>query len=133
MNCVQFNIWVLYWIFAFSLSVFWGLYAIWYEVNSLGSDFEEKKGNITETYWKRKQTKGLKDSCKELGRMGSLGAFISDFLLSFIGWVCLYFFLENYYIKADQSNINIFLVLVAIVCISGYGFKISEKISQYTK
>jgi len=129
--------WAIYWFFAFTISIFWGLYAIWYEVNQYSeSEIEtvQENNNTTKTkkYWEIKKAQGLIVSCKKLGTIGSLGAFLSDFLLSLIGWGSLHMFINNY-INKIQSNIDIFLALVAIICISGYGFKISDKISQFSK
>lgn len=128
----------LYWEFAFVMSVFWGLYAIWYGAQKdietqIVSEMEIKSTKKTITKWtKEESNKGLLESCKSSGTWGSTGAFLSDFLLSFIGWISLYIFIGNYCNK-ELSNLNIFLALVGIICISGYGFKISEKINQFSK
>lgn len=122
----------LYWIIAIGMSVFWGFYGILDEAN------EEKKTEIvTESHGKtfcctKTQTQyidaiyTIKEGCEELGVMYSIGAFISDFTWSFIGWCALYILLSQY-CCTELVVLNIFLGIVAIVGITDYGFKIPEK------
>lgn len=118
-------------------SIFWGCYAIWNEANKY-TEFETVTVRVmgstskTSTKWTIIEKISLCASYNKLGVIGSAGAFLSDFLLSMIGWGSLYLFLINY--TDDKfSNLNIFLGLIAIICISGYGFKISEKITQFSR
>ena len=123
---------VTYWSIAIGMSVFWGLYGIIDEAN------EEKKTEIvTERQGKtlcctKTRTKYIgaisnpSEGWKELGVMYSIGAFISDFAWSLIGWGALYLLLHQY-CNEELATLNIFLGIVAIVGITGYGFKIPEK------
>ncbi|MBU0631122.1 hypothetical protein KKA17_00600 [bacterium] len=53
--------------------------------------------------------------------------YFSDFFVSFVGWVSLYILL--YDIKEEKfDSFNIFLATVAIISISGYGYKLFEKL-----
>ena len=121
-----------YWIIAIGVSVFWGLYGIMDEANK---DCEveiitERIGKVinytkTQTKYIGKNYSLLK-ACKKIGILYSLGAFVSDFTWSFIGWCSLYLLLSQYCDK-DLATLNIFLGIVAVVGITGYGFKIPEK------
>lgn len=122
----------LYWIIAIGMSVFWGFYGIMEEANS---DKETKivtRHTRLATTCIKTRTKyidaiyTIKNGCEELGIMYSIGAFISDFAWSFIGWGALYLMLSQYSC-AELVVLNIFLGIVAIVGITGYGFKIPEK------
>lgn len=121
-----------YWIIAIGVSIFWGLYGIMDEANK-----DCKVELITERHGKavcytKTQTKYIgaianpKEGWGKLGTMYSIGAFISDFVWSFIGWCALYLLLSQYCSK-ELLGLNIFLGIVAIVGITGYGFKIPEK------
>jgi len=115
------------------MSVFWGLYGIMDEANSDKKTkiVTRRTGRITTCI--KTKTKyidaiyTIKEGCEELGIMYSIGAFISDFAWSFIGWCALYLLLSQY-CCAELVVLNIFLGIVAIVGITGYGFKIPEKI-----
>lgn len=130
---------VLYWSIAFAASIVWGCYAIWYEVIQYSEyeviiEIEENLGKTTTTttQTKTEYAKNLMESYHKLGKLGSIGAFLSDFLLSLIGWCSLYVLMAH--IECSKTgNIDIFLGTVAVICISGYGFKISEKINQFSK
>ncbi|MDD4854286.1 MAG: hypothetical protein PHQ22_01455 [Sulfuricurvum sp.] len=123
---------VIYWGIAFVMSVFWGLYGIMDEANK---DCEveiitERIGKVinytkTQTKYIGKNYSFLK-ACKKIGILYGLGAFVSDFTWSFIGWCSLYLLLSQYCDK-DLATLNIFLGIVAVVGITGYGFKIPEK------
>lgn len=121
-----------YWIIAIGMSVFWGFYGILEEANK---DCEvdivtERHGKVV--YYTKTQTKYIgkitnpMDALKKIGSMYSIGAFVSDFAWSFIGWCALYLLLSQY-CYAELAVLNIFLGIVAIVGITGYGFKIPEK------
>jgi hypothetical protein len=123
----------LYWIIAIGMSAFWGLYGIMDEANSdKATKIVTSHTRLATTYTKTR-TKyigaiyTIKKACDELGIMYSIGAFISDFAWSFIGWGALYLLLSQYSCS-ELDVLNIFLGIVAIVGIAGYGFKIPEKI-----
>lgn len=121
-----------YWIVAISMSVYWGLYGIMEEANKdKETEIITKRTGAVVRYTKT-QIKYLgairnpKKGWKELGLMYSSGAFISDFTWSFIGWCALYLLLSQY-CCGELVALNIFLGIVAIVGITGYGFQIPEK------
>lgn len=115
------------------MSVFWGFYGIMDEANrDKASKIVTIRTGSTTTY-KKTTTKyfgaicTIKEGCEELGIMYSIGAFVSDLTWSLIGWGALYLLLSQYFCT-ELVVLNIFLGIVAIVGITGYGFKIPEKI-----
>jgi len=123
---------VIYWSIAIGMSVFWGFYGIMDEANkdTEAEVVTKRIGKIIN--YRKTQTKYIgaignpKQGWKKLGPMYSVGAFLSDFAWSFIGWSALYLLLSQY-CCAELVVLNIFLGIVAIVGITGYGFKIPEK------
>lgn len=122
-----------YWIIAIGMSIFWGLYGIMEEANSDKKTkiVTSRTGRITTCIKTTTKYIGaiytIKEGCVELGIMYSIGAFVSDFAWSLIGWGALYLLLSQYFCT-ELVVLNIFLGIVAIVGITGYGFKIPEKI-----
>lgn len=110
------SVWsIVYWTLAILLSAFWG----WYSVeHMLQHDKEEKFLRICRQTSKSESTL--------LKRFRIFDAFMSDFILSLFGWISLYILIRNLQ-NENYNNFNIFLGSVAILCISGYGFKIAEK------
>jgi hypothetical protein len=49
----------------------------------------------------------------------------SDFIMAFVGWICLYVLIAN---LLTNSNSDIFLGTIALLSISGYGYKIASKL-----
>ncbi|HZF69755.1 hypothetical protein [Sulfuricurvum sp.] len=114
------------------MSTFWGFYGIVDEANK-DTEVEvvtERHGKVV--YYTKTQTKYIgkitnpKKGWEKLGTMYSFGAFLSDFVWSILGWFALYVLLSQYRC-IELVNLNIFLGIVAIVGITGYGFKIPEK------
>lgn len=123
----------IYWEFAVVMSIFWGLYGIIDEANEDTKTkiiTKEINGNSEYT---EKQVKylgeitNIKEAWNELGFMYASGAFLSDFLWSILGWSALYLLLSQY-CNEELIAFNVFLGVVSIVGITGYGFKIPDKI-----
>jgi hypothetical protein len=125
-----------YWITAIGVSVFWGLYGIMeeaykgvssQEVEKVIVEQEGKRTEITKTFTRYSlEILNLKNAFEYLGLVYSMGAFISDFIWSFIGWCSLYLLLSQYDC-VELVTLNVFLGIVAIVGITGYGFQIPDK------
>lgn len=118
----------IYWIIAFAMSTFWGYFGVKYEelieleVEQTKDDEEKNSSKITKYV--------IDDNKHEYECWYKVGTFVSDGLFSLVGWICLYFLLTNMAedkLKAYE-NFNIFLGTVAIICITGYGYKIAEKL-----
>jgi hypothetical protein len=52
----------------------------------------------------------------------------SDFIMAFVGWICLYVLIANLLTNSNSDNFNIFLGTIALLSISGYGYKIASKL-----
>jgi hypothetical protein len=106
----------LYWIIAIGMSVFWGRYGIIYENDNkkarLACESEHCEHNVE----------------KPSGHsyMVNTACFLSDFAWSFIGWCSLYLLLSQYCDK-ELVSLNVFLGIIAVVGITGYGSRIPEK------
>jgi hypothetical protein len=117
----------LYWIIAVFMSIFWGYFGVKYEeldeVEEVIVNQSERR-NITLTNTKIK--------IKKQPQWYQVGTFLSDGMLSLVGWICLYVLLKNISDEKlhDYENFNIFLGTVAVICITGYGYKIAEKLKQ---
>lgn len=128
---------LIFWAVAISMSIFWGIYGILdeaYNVHTIkkttktitGSDEETCSVKKVQTEYDFESTNPVV-AFKELGWVYGLGAFLSDFAWSILGWIALYK-LHSQYCNPELVTFNIFLGIVAIVGITGYGFKIPEKI-----
>lgn len=130
----EYGFWsIFYWFIAIVMSIFWGVYGIVDEAYN-ATEVEiitERQGkifHITKTQTKHiEKMKNPKISWKAIGTMHSIGAFVSDFVWSIMGWSALYVLLSQYQCE-KLVHLNIFLGIVAVVGITGYGFKIPEKI-----
>lgn len=122
-----------YWFVAIVISSFWGIYGILDEANK-DTKIEivtERQGKVIAcTKTQTKYIGKLSNPEKAWGKLGfvySFGAFLSDFSWSMIGWIALSILSEQY-TNSALATFNIFLGIVAVVGITGYGFKIPEKI-----
>ena len=66
---------------------------------------------------------------KELECYERFSSVLSDFFISFSGWLALYLLLANI-IVGQFDTFNIFLFTVAILGISGYGYKLAGKLTE---
>jgi hypothetical protein len=96
---------LLFWIIAILVSVWWAK-------DGLLWDIEDKKEKEEEF------------KCYE-----KFSYFFSDFFISFFGWIALYLLLANI-IVGQFDAFNIFLFTVAILGISGYGYKLAGKLTE---
>ena len=113
-NCLN----AAYWSVAIGMSTFWGYYGIIYE-----KDNNKKEEMVCELA-----------CCDYAGNkpnphpyMTSAACFLSDFAWSFIGWCALYM-LMLLFSNDKFDSLNIFLGIIAVVGITGYGSMIPEKI-----
>lgn len=105
----------VFWFSAVFMSAIWGYNGIVYvkEENEINKSYEEKVQNVFVKYHHHAE------------------AFLSEFILSMLGWGSLYLILLNISKNSDKyDNFNIFLGTVAVICISGYGYKIAEKLGK---
>jgi hypothetical protein len=137
---------LLYWLLAFCLSVAWGIYGVRYEATKdisieeiIKSPNPESKmigelatSTMTTTYNNMKIAT-FTDAVNELGTLNALMAFLSDFLLSFFGWLSLYVLSNRVMCTSDLGSFDVFLGTIAIIGIPGYGFKIADKLEGLFK
>lgn len=103
----------LYWIVAVFISLIWGYNGIVYVIEESENTNEKSKNTSIYKFHHH------------------IEAFISEFILSMLGWASLYLLLANISNASDKyDNFNIFLGTVAAICISGYGYKIVEKLGK---
>ncbi|HEX5670563.1 MAG TPA: hypothetical protein VFX66_03420 [Sulfuricurvum sp.] len=111
----------VYWFIASIFSIFWGFFGIMYERLD-----EYQEVEITENTTLTKS----KIQTKNRPYWYMIGTFISDGMLSLCGWASLYILLINMATNSisTNQNFNIFLGTVSLICITGYGYKIAEKL-----
>jgi hypothetical protein len=147
--------WNIYWITAVGLSLFWGYDGVKAEAEEAHAKARRKyltarklvkiskikfDGISVDNKYKKDCAKialaynilKVKDIVLELKstRKCSLkwiGHFISDFLVSFAGWISL-LALYNNICTEKFDNFNIFLGTIAFLGIAGYGYKIWERL-----
>jgi hypothetical protein len=114
----------IYWFIAFAMSVFWGYFGVMYERNREVTEETTKEVDGKHVTVTRTKVEIKKNLC-----WYELGTFLSDGMLSLVGWFSLYLLLINLQEPAEKfDNFNIFLGTVAVICITGYGYKIAEKL-----
>jgi hypothetical protein len=71
---------------------------------------------------------------KKNNRIEQAGAFLSEFMGSFVGWYCLHIFsvrIQQPDSYSKMGTIDIFLLIGAFIGISGYSFEIHKLISLW--
>ena len=101
---------VIFWLVASVSSIFWAVYGWYYE-----------------KHLNQKKTDRVYPEC-----LFCLGAAISEFLGSMGGWLVLWIFSKRYMAGAF-GNVDIALIVLAIIGISGYSYRLIEVFSNLTK
>ena len=98
---------IIFWLVAILFSVFWGMYGYNYEL-------KKDKNNKNER----------------------IGAFVSEFIGSLVGWYCLYIFTIHQKSPSPYQNtgtLDIFLIIGAFLGMAGYSFEIIKLIRIWLK
>ena len=101
--------------FAIICSLIWGFYGCGEEIRD--EEKEYKEGVEKRECWHR---------CIWL-----IGIFLSEFIGSFIGWICLYVLVFHYNTKPlTLGSFDVFLGIVAVLGITGYAYRLADAIGK---
>ncbi|MCX5699798.1 MAG: hypothetical protein NTX01_08935 [Candidatus Omnitrophica bacterium] len=105
---------LIFWLIAFSLSLFWGFYGC----------------KVTDKYIKK--LKDLLDWKNWKNNIEPGGIFLSEFIGSFAGWCCFYIFIYRiqYRTFIGLNGVDVFLIIGAVIGMAGYSYKIAEVVKK---
>jgi len=110
--------------FAVPISLFWGVYGI---IAARREEKEEEKSKKSKENEGKGDSSGCMKDCIFLSCLWEFGFFISEFLGSLAGWICLYALLYRAMeLKTALGIFDVFLGTAAIICITGFAHQFSK-------